>query len=692
MSPQPHTATLLVVTSKANEAERLITSLRNGGLSVRGHVSARADRLGELVEHLSCDLIVCCAYDSDVDLSAVLAHHRELEDDVPLIVIADRQSEPRTTIQALRSGARDVTERDDAEHLQLVVGRELEDLHQRREARRLAQCLQQCEQRGRELMESSGEAEALVQQGMHVHANAAYLGIFRYTNQDDLQASPVLDLFEPDQRQSVRDFLREREFSDGQGPGEREATCVRADSSRFRARIHVAKTEVDGETCLRLIVRDAERNPVLAGVGSLTSNAEGLPDYDSLVTAIQTRIGDSKRTERPFAVILVRVRGVANLLRELGLNRGLGIVGALSAPLREIGGEDSVLARVGVDGFALLADGADEAEATRLAERIRAEVRLLRAHGETRIDPDCDVGFAVAADRCPEAVDLLDSAYRDCLENGNGAKASRGMQKPTSLAARVKQEEEEGDTDQSSKVEQALEADRLMLVYQPIVSLMGDNQENYSVLVRLLDSEENLLEAKEFIGPAIRAGLIERVDRWSIRQAIRAMSEHRRSGAKFNFFLNLAEDTFRDPGVIIFICDCLREFDVRGSWLTFVFQEELVESNLGSLTRLVEGLKKIKCRVAVNRFGATGRSPMLLQALPLDFVLLLPDYASELADDKDKQQKLLELAGLAREFNVKTVVTGIEDARTLTILWTAGVDYVQGNFLQRPSPTLQISA
>jgi EAL domain-containing protein (putative c-di-GMP-specific phosphodiesterase class I) len=49
------------------------------------------------------------------------------------------------------------------------------------------------------------------------------------------------------------------------------------------------------------------------------------------------------------------------------------------------------------------------------------------------------------------------------------------------------------------------------------------------------------------------------------------------------------------------------------------------------------------------------------------------------------------LANLAREFNVKTVVTGVEDARSLTILWTAGVDYVQGNFLQRPSPTLDIS-
>jgi EAL domain-containing protein (putative c-di-GMP-specific phosphodiesterase class I) len=391
--------------------------------------------------------------------------------------------------------------------------------------------------------------------------------------------------------------------------------------------------------------------------------------------------------------MFVRVRGVANLLRELGLNRGLGTVGALAGPLKEIGGEGAFLARTGDDSFGLLVDGIDESGAETLVERVRAEVRLPQMRqGQVQIDPDCEAGFVAAAERCPAAVDLLDSAYRACLDSGAGAKVTGGMQKPTSLAARSKQEQQEGDSDQSTKIELALESERFMLVYQPIVSLMGDNQENYSVLVRMLDAEENLLEAKDFIGPAIRAGLIERIDKWAIRHAIQAIGEHRRAGQNFNFFINLAEDTFRDPGVIIWICDCLRELDVRGSWLTFVFQEELVESNLGSLTRLVEGLKKIKCRVAVNRFGATGRAQMLLQALPLDFVLLLPEYANQLADDKDKQQKLLELAALAREFNVKSVVTGVEDARTLTILWTAGVDYVQGNFLQRPSPTLEVSA
>jgi EAL domain-containing protein (putative c-di-GMP-specific phosphodiesterase class I) len=170
------------------------------------------------------------------------------------------------------------------------------------------------------------------------------------------------------------------------------------------------------------------------------------------------------------------------------------------------------------------------------------------------------------------------------------------------------------------------------------------------------------------------------------------MSERLSPEHDFHFFINLAEDSFRDPTVMIWILDRLREFDLAGNRFTFVIQEELVEGNLASLTRVVDALKKTKCRVAVNHFGASQNPQMLMQGLPLDFVMLLPDFAQGLADDPNKQQRLVSLAKLAREFNVKTVVTGVEDARSLTILWTAGVDYVQGNFLQRPSPTLETAA
>ncbi len=690
---------MLLMIAQESEAERLITTVRDGGLPVRGTHTVHAEEIAELVEQRACDLIICCAYDPAVHLNAVLARHRELAADVPLIVIADHAGEPQSVIRAMSNGARDVTARNDAEHLQLVVSRELADLRARRQLQQLTARLRQCEQRARELVESSEEAVAFIQEGMHVHANPAYLNLFRFPTVDDVQSAALLDLIEAKDHAVVRNFLRNRQSVPPQGAAELTIQGVRADASRFPATLTAALAEVDGEHCLRLIVRAAPPSALVAEPGAAVRSA--LPGYPVLVAAVDTLVGPERRAPQPFTLFYIAIRGAPDLFREAGLTRGLELIGTLAAALTRLCAALGVLVNISGDSYGLLAPGLDEIGAEGLAERIRAQVRLPpSASGKSDIEANCDVGYVVVAGLSPAAANLLDDAFRASRGGAPapGAPApvrpvgpATPTQKSTSLAARTKQSTADSDAAMIDMVKWALANDRFLLVYQPIISLMGDNQENYSVLMRLNDASENLIEAREFIGAAILSGLIERLDKWAIRHAIKALGEHRRAGHQLNFFINLAEDSFRDPGILIWICDCLREFDVRGNWLTFVFQEELVDGNLGNLTRIVESLKTIKCRIAINRFGSTDHPQMLLQGLSLDFVLLLPEFAKGLADDHNKQQRLVVLANLAREFNVKTVVTGVEDARSLTILWTAGVDYVQGNFLQRPSPTLDIS-
>ena len=42
----------------------------------------------------------------------------------------------------------------------------------------------------------------------------------------------------------------------------------------------------------------------------------------------------------------------------------------------------------------------------------------------------------------------------------------------------------------------------------------------------------------------------------------------------------------------------------------------------------------------------------------------------------------------AQDQGIKTVVMGVEDANSLTLLWTVGVNYIQGYFLQEPSENI----
>ena len=49
------------------------------------------------------------------------------------------------------------------------------------------------------------------------------------------------------------------------------------------------------------------------------------------------------------------------------------------------------------------------------------------------------------------------------------------------------------------------------------------------------------------------------------------------------------------------------------------------------------------------------------------------------------------IADLGRR-GMKSVATGVEDSRTLAYLWTLGIDYAQGFFLQEPSEVITYDA
>lgn len=244
----------------------------------------------------------------------------------------------------------------------------------------------------------------------------------------------------------------------------------------------------------------------------------------------------------------------------------------------------------------------------------------------------------------------------------------------------------------TDRIEDALETDGFSIIYKPIVSLMGDSQEHYSVLLRLRKEHERTLTASELLGPAARAGNLPKVDRWVIQRALNEQAKRRKLGQKVGCFLSLSEEIVRDDRLLIWICDALRQFEVRGSWVTFQLQEREALSLGDKWTTLAEGLKKIKCRVCINQFGMQENPELAMTTMGADFVKFAPEFAIGLANDPRMQQRLLRLIKMAKDKNVRTIVTGVEDARSLALLWGAGIHYVQGNFLQSGTPNLDDSS
>ena len=78
----------------------------------------------------------------------------------------------------------------------------------------------------------------------------------------------------------------------------------------------------------------------------------------------------------------------------------------------------------------------------------------------------------------------------------------------------------------------------------------------------------------------------------------------------------------------------------------------------------------------------------MAQSLRVDYVKLSARFAQNLLNDKEHQQQLSQLARSLASQGITVIVTGVEDASALPALWSCGIDYVQGFFLQRPHTDL----
>ena len=64
------------------------------------------------------------------------------------------------------------------------------------------------------------------------------------------------------------------------------------------------------------------------------------------------------------------------------------------------------------------------------------------------------------------------------------------------------------------------------------------------------DEDENELYPGQFLGPAEDAGLLEKIDRWTILQSIKLLSEQREGGGKARLFINITHKSIVDDSFL----------------------------------------------------------------------------------------------------------------------------------------------
>ncbi len=679
MALQKKTIRLLILEDSQNEAERLVSLFRNAGQATRVHRLTSSDDLAEALKQI-WDLLISAPQSENLDPSEAISAIRRQAKDIPIIQLTAGNDAEAIT-DALMLGAQDALPQGEDDWLLLVANRELANLEERRARRSAEVALREAEKRCQLLLDSSVDAIAYVHDGMHIYANRAYLELFGYDDVEDLEGMPMIDLIGGADQSRFKTFLKNYQTLEGSA----ELACggVRADGEALKMRMSFSPAAYDGEPCIQVVIRAESDSAELQKLREISSQdpVTGLLNRNSFVEVMDTAVERAVNAGQSATLAYIRIDRFAALQADIGLTDSDQLLSQLATLLRGHFPSDTQLARFADDVFTVLQPGVipQQAEADLRALLGKVEGHLLDVGGRT-VQVTLSIGVAGLDEKTAKAQDAIERAHRcaDELSDGNALKIYNPADELAAAANR-------GDI--AAMLKQALENNSFRLLFQPIISLRGDNFEHYEVLLRLLDPQGAEVPPNEFLSAASEAGLASKIDRWVILNSIKLLAEHRAKGHSTRLFLHLSAASIQDASLLPWLGVVLKASRLPGDSLAFEFGEADAVAYLKPAKALAQGLSGLGCRIALAQFGCVLNPFNTLKHLDAEFIKVDGSYTQDLSR-QENQEALKTLLAELHEQRKQSIVPFVESATVLATLWQAGVSYIQGHYLQGPSQSM----
>lgn len=402
---------------------------------------------------------------------------------------------------------------------------------------------------------------------------------------------------------------------------------------------------------------------------------------------ISRQVTQAERYGTPGAVLLLDFDDFKYVNDSLGHRAGDSLIKSVAEVLRDRVRDSDVLARIGGDEFAVLLPHAHAEQAKLAAEGLLEALRRHRAvFGGQRVRVTASIGVApVAHPQVQTGEELLveaDAAMYDAKEAGRDrvvVYSPIGRPGP-------------GRAGLPDRIRSAIEDHRLTLYAQPILDLQSDEISQYELLLRMVDEKGEVLPPRAFLATAERFGLIQEMDEWVARSAIRLIEKHRKAGRELRLEVNLSGRTMGSSGLPKAVAEELAQTSIDPSNLIFEVTETAAIASMDEAREFASLLTDLGCRVALDDFGAGFSSFYYLKYLPLDFLKIDGDFITNLGRNQTDQAVVKAIVELSRNLDKRTIAEFVGDDETVRLLREYGVDFAQGYHIGHPQPVSEMWA
>jgi EAL domain-containing protein (putative c-di-GMP-specific phosphodiesterase class I) len=318
-------------------------------------------------------------------------------------------------------------------------------------------------------------------------------------------------------------------------------------------------------------------------------------------------------------------------------------------------------------------------DALELGERVRGVLTAPFRLSELEIRVDCSVGCALLTGSVDLAEEILRNA-QFALKRSKLSGLTQVYEANQAQAARRRFSIE-------TELRRAIEGNQLTLAYQPLIDLPTGQVSGFEALARWEHEDRGHISPTEFIPVAEESGLILALGRWALDSAAGTLAEwDRKVGKLLPLYVgvNLSAIQIARDDVAAAVSGALSSSGIAGNRLTLELTESAIIQDPQRATKVLEALKGLDAKVAMDDFGTGYTSLSYLQRLPIDTLKIDRSFVAGMLGDGDSVAIVRAILSLAEALGLATTAEGIESEELAKALAELGCTHGQGYYFARP--------
>ncbi|MDP3586731.1 MAG: EAL domain-containing protein [Sulfuricurvum sp.] len=233
------------------------------------------------------------------------------------------------------------------------------------------------------------------------------------------------------------------------------------------------------------------------------------------------------------------------------------------------------------------------------------------------------------------------------------------------------------------RLRNAIDEDRVVPFYQPIVNAKTLKTEKYEALIRIIEKDGTVIPPIEFLEISKKVRLYHQLTRIMIDKVMEELSNH----PLIQCSINLSIVDINDSAMNAYIIDKIKHSPYAHQIIFEILESEGIE-NYDRVNEFITEVKKYGVKIAIDDFGAGYSNFVYITKLDIDYIKIDGSIIRNIDTNITSQIITKTIIDFASQLNIQTIAEFVCNEDVSNYVKHLPLTHLQGYYFGEPSPKI----